>query len=72
MSQAANSGLHLLDDSDLEKLRKIIAKHGLAAAARIIDISRGVVSSASAGIGIRRGSIELIREALGKYSESAE
>lgn len=56
--------LNLLNDSDRKHLRHLIATHGLTATARMLNVSRGVVSSAVAGITVRRGSIELIRDAL--------
>ncbi len=56
-----------LNSEDRNYLRCIVEKEGLNATAIKLAISRGVISSAVAGIPIRRGSIELLREALGKY-----
>lgn len=51
-------------------LRKLIAEHGLAAAARILGVSRSVLSSAVAELSVRQGSWALIRERLGAYVAS--
>lgn len=57
-------GLHVLTDKERQQLRKLVDSQGLAAAARTLGLSRGVVASSAGGIGVRRGSLELIREAL--------
>jgi hypothetical protein len=36
----------------------------------MLGLSRGVVASAAGGIGIRRGSLELVREALNTYRKN--
>jgi hypothetical protein len=54
----------LLDEVDREYLRALVSKEGLNAAARMLGMSRGVVSSAVGGIEVRRGSIEMLREAI--------
>lgn len=56
--------LHVLDDSAREQLRQLVEDHGLSGVAKLLDVSRGVVSSAAAGIAIRKGSIEQVRAAL--------
>jgi hypothetical protein len=62
--------LHTLDNEDRKYLRAIVEKHGLEGAARLLNISRGVVSSAVGAIGVRRGSIELIRDALAAHKRT--
>jgi len=57
-------GLQLLEDAERETLRRLVEDEGLAQVARTLNLSRGVVSAAVAGIGVRRGSIELVRDAL--------
>jgi hypothetical protein len=59
-----NNGLCVLEDSDRKHLRRLVDKHGLAETTRLLKISRGVVMAAVAGIGVRRGSLELVRDAL--------
>jgi hypothetical protein len=56
--------LHTLDADEQKQLKRLVEKHGLAGAARLLDVSRGVVASAAGGLGVRRGSIELLRNAL--------
>ena len=62
----------LLDEAERDQLRQIVDKLGLNAAARTLNLSRGVISSAIAGIAVRRGSIELVRESLAAYSKGAK
>lgn len=56
----------MLEDAEREHLQRLVKAHGLAATARLLDISRGVIASLVGGIGVRRGSVELVREALSK------
>ena len=72
VSQAAQSGLHFLEEEDREHLRKIVEENGLSKAARLLNISRGVISSTCGGIGVRRGSLEMLREALLKHRGGAK
>lgn len=62
---------NLLDEDDREYLKALVSEQGLNAIARALSISRGVVSSALAGIEVRRGSIEMLREALTTYRKAA-
>jgi len=71
VSPATQPGLHLLAEADREHLRRLVTEHGLAATARLLGVSRGVVSSAVAEIGVRRGSYELLRDALARQAGSA-
>src|SRR5690349_1344550 len=54
-----------LDEKERADLRRLVAERGVAGAARLLGISRGVVASAAGGINLRRGSVALVREALG-------
>ena len=54
----------VLDDAEREQIRGIVARLGLAGAARELGLSRSVISSVAAGIIVRRGSLELVRDAL--------
>lgn len=58
--------LHFLDDAERSRLRSLVNQSDLARAARALGVSRGVVSSAVAGIGVRKGSLEQLRDALAK------
>jgi len=60
----AASGLHLLDADEREHLRKLVDAHGLNTVVNLLEVSRGVISSALAGVGVRRGSLALLRSAL--------
>ncbi len=53
-----------LSAADRTFLRKLIEKHELAATARLLGISRGVIASAVGGLPMRRGSLSLLRAAL--------
>lgn len=66
------SGLYLLDDESTVRLRKIVSEQGLAAVARALKVSRGVVSAAAGGIGVRRGSLEMLRDALKRLDKANE
>lgn len=66
----AAPALHLLDDVDREDLRRIVDESGLYGAAKLLNLSRGVVSSAVGGIGVRKGSVELVRAALAAWRQS--
>lgn len=57
-------GLFLLDDATRGRLHALVTAHGLAGAARVLGLSRGVVSAALAGTGLRKGSVELLSDAL--------
>lgn len=59
-----SNGLCILEDRDRKHLRRLVDKHGLAGTTRMLKISRGVVVAAVAGLGVRRGSLELVRDAL--------
>lgn len=49
----------------------MVDSRGLSGAARFLNISRSIIQSGMAGIGIRRGSIELLREALSTQRKAA-
>ncbi len=64
MTQAPS---YILDEKERLRLRKLVEVRGVSGTARLLGLSRGVVSAAAGGISIRRGSIELVREALASY-----
>ncbi len=59
-----------LTGDDRRFLKKLVDEHGLHGVSKLLDISRGVVSSAVAGIPIRRGSIEMLKIVIGKHREN--
>lgn len=61
-----------LADEDREYLRVLVQKDGLHATAKNLGLSRGVISSAIGGISVRRGSIEMVRDALAQHREAAK
>lgn len=67
VSGSETPGLHCLDDKEQRRLRRIIDKHTLAGASRLLNLTRPVLAAAAAGCGIRRGSINLVREAMNSY-----
>ena len=69
MASAEPAPLTLTGD-DRRYLKKLVDEHGLHGTSKLLDISRGVVSSAVAGIPIRRGSIEMLKIVLGKHREN--
>lgn len=69
MASAESVPLTLTGD-DRRYLKKLVDEHGLHGVSKLLDISRGVVSSAVAGIPIRRGSIEMLKIVLGKHREN--
>lgn len=58
---------HLLDDADREYLKKLVKENGFHATAKALDVTRGVISAAVAGINVRRGSIEMLRAAIDEH-----
>ena len=60
------AGLHFLDSSNQTRLQRLVAAQGLNATAKALGISRGVVSAALGGTGVRRGSLELLVQALSR------
>jgi hypothetical protein len=61
---AATPGLHLLDTADREYLVRLVQADGLSATARQLGVGRGIVAAAVGGIQVRRGSIEMLRNAI--------
>lgn len=62
----------LLNEEERKVLRRLVQQRGVAGAARMLGVSRGVVASAAGGIGVRRGSLELVREALAARREEVK
>lgn len=54
----------VLDDTDREYLRALVAEIGVPATMRALRITRGVIMASIAGIDARRGSIEILRQAI--------
>lgn len=69
--KVASPGLYLLEDAERDRLRSLVEKHGLAEVVRRLGVSRGAVSSAVGGIGVRRGSVEMIVAALSRCEEES-
>lgn len=69
MSHSAGNGTVTLDDGEREALRKLVDEHGVAGVARMLGLSRSVVTAAAGGIGVRQGSVELVRKALAAHQE---
>lgn len=67
---SAEPANNTLTGDDRRYLKKLVDEHGLHGVSRLLDISRGVVSSAVAGIPIRRGSIVMLRTVLCKHREN--
>lgn len=72
MSNATFDSLHRLSDGDREHLRRLVEEHGVAGAARLLGLSRSVVASAAGGLGVRRGSLELVKDALATTTGKGE
>lgn len=66
MSHAASAS-NLLEDAEREELKRIVDQMGLNAAAAKLSVSRGVLSSVIAGISVRKGSLEMVRESLVRF-----
>ncbi|MES2179832.1 MAG: hypothetical protein V4550_18370 [Gemmatimonadota bacterium] len=64
MAQVPIAELNVLTAEERDYLRSIVDEIGLPAATRELGLSRSVVTSALAGLDVRRGSLELIRDAL--------
>lgn len=58
---------YLLDDEEQKVLKSLVEELGVQGAARKLDLTRGVVTAAAGGIGVLRGSLELVRTALAKH-----
>lgn len=58
---------HLLEDAEREELKSIVERLGLNATATKLSISRGVITSAIAGVSVRKGSLEMLRAQLVKF-----
>jgi len=61
---------HRLAKSDRDRLCRIVEQLGVSGAARLLGVSRSVVAAAAGGIGVRRGSLELVRGALESQRQS--
>lgn len=57
----------VLADADREYLRALVEKIGIPATMRELDMTRGVIVTAIAGINARRGSIEILRGAIERH-----
>ncbi len=57
-----------LDDANQEKLRALVRREGLEKTAKVLDTSTVSVTRAAAGLGLRKGTILLIVNALIKVA----
>ena len=62
----------VLSAEERDHLRSIVDEAGLATAVKDLGLSRSVISSALAGLDVRRGSLELIRDALARAAKKKE
>jgi hypothetical protein len=72
VSPAPSFGLHRLEPEDRRLLCKLVDQKGVAGAARQLDVSRSVVVQAAGNFGVRKGSLEMLREALAKHREAVK
>lgn len=57
----------VLDEADRDYLRGLVNKLGVPATMRALEVTRGVLQSAIAGLTVRRGSLLLIRDAIQRH-----
>lgn len=66
MSPVAN----VLDQETIDRLRAIVASHGVLHAARVAGVDRTVIARALAGLGLRRGTVLLLKTNLAALAQS--
>jgi DNA-binding phage protein len=59
-----------LPPEQIAALRRIVRARGVVGAARFLGLSRGTIERALAGIGVRPGTIALVRLALSVTAQS--